>query len=176
MSSCFAAMMMMMMIMIQSLMIPLDSTFKSTSYSYDWDYIPLMTLPLIFPYSSVPSSPSRLKSNDNDEKWRIEYQRTIKKIRTKHPELQYEYYIDLHDISRPYGYIPASMLPSTRGQHSYDCLCHTCYDWTKIPASCPTQAPPRDLQHYITLMRLHGIIGLKHMKITHLLLLQSLPH
>jgi len=26
------------------------------------------------------------------------------------------------------------MLPSTRGQHSYDCRCHTCYDWTKSPS------------------------------------------
>ena len=29
------------------------------------------------------------------------------------------------------GYISASMLPSTRLQHSYDCRCHICYDWTK---------------------------------------------
>ena len=55
-------------------------------------------------------------------------------IRTDHPELKYDYYIDLHGISRPYGYNPASMLPSTRGQHSYDCRCHTCYDWTKDPS------------------------------------------
>ena len=46
----------------------------------------------------------------------------------------------------------------------------------KIPASHPTQAPPTDLQHHIKLTRLHGIIGLKHMKITHLLLIQSLPN
>jgi len=69
---------------------------------------------------SCPSSPATLQSKDNDDEWKIEHQRAIKKIRTDHPELQYDYYIDLHGISRPYGYIPASMLPSTRGQHSYD--------------------------------------------------------
>jgi len=38
-----------------------------------------------FPYSSAPPSPSTLKS-ENDE-WKIEYQRAIKKLRTDHPEL-----------------------------------------------------------------------------------------
>jgi hypothetical protein len=85
-----------------------------------------------FPYSSAPPSPSTLKS-ENDE-WKIEYQRAIKKLRTDYPELQYDYYIDNHGICRPHGYIPASMLPSTRGQHSYDCRCHTCYDWNKTPS------------------------------------------
>jgi len=45
-----------------------------------------------------------------------------------------------------------------------------------IPPSHPTLAPPTDLQHHIKLMRLNGIIGLKYMRITHLLLIQSLPH
>ena len=35
-----------------------------------------------FPNSSGPSPQSTIKSDDNDNEWRIEYQRTIKKIRT----------------------------------------------------------------------------------------------
>ena len=73
-----------------------------------------------------------IKSENENEEWRIEYQRTIKKIRTDHPELDYDYYIDSHcGISPPYASIPASLIPSTRGKHTYDCRCHTCYDWTK---------------------------------------------
>ena len=115
---------------------PYWTQISSPSSSYDWDDIHPHDIAVYFPYSSGPSSTSTSKSKDNDDEWRIEYQRTIKKIRTDHPELKYDYYIDLHGIiiSRPYGYIPTSMLPSTRGQHSYDCSCHTCYDWTKDPS------------------------------------------
>ena len=85
---------------------------SSPSSSYGWDDTHLNDIAVYFPYSSGPSSPSTLKSEDNDKEWRIEYQRTIKKIRPDQPELQYDYYIDNHGICRPYGYIPASMLQS----------------------------------------------------------------
>ena len=83
---------------------------STPSSSYDWDDS-LLHLAVYFPYSSAPPSPSTLKSEDDE--WKIEYQKTIKKIKADHPELQYDYYIDNHGICRPYGYIPASMLPST---------------------------------------------------------------
>ena len=71
---------------------------SSPSSSYDWDDTHLHDIAVYFPYSFGQSSPSTLKSEDNDEEWRIEYQKIIKKIRTDHPELQYDYYIDRHGI------------------------------------------------------------------------------
>ena len=103
---------------------------SSPSSSHHWDDTHL-DMSVYFPYSSGPSSPSTIKSENEDEEWRIEYQKKIKKLRT---ELQYDYYIDLHVISRPYSWISAIFLPSTRGRHSYDCWCYTSYDWTKDPS------------------------------------------
>ena len=62
-------------------------------------------LTLLIPTLFIPKLTSK-----NDE-WKIEYQRAIKKLRTDHPEWQYDYYIDNHNISRPHGYIPVCSLP-----------------------------------------------------------------
>ena len=64
----------------------------------------------------------------------VEYDRAVKKHRTDHPEFDHGFYIDIYNIIRPTGQIPASCFPSTRALHIYDCRCHTCYDWTKDPS------------------------------------------
>ena len=92
-----------------SMMDPYWSQASTPSPNYDWN-APIYDLSEYFPYSSGPSSPSISPSEDEELQWRIDYD---KKIRTDFPELQYDYYIDIHGISRPYGDIPASMLPST---------------------------------------------------------------
>ena len=66
---------------------------SSPAPDYDWN-LSSFDLSEYFPYSSGPSSPSTQTSEDEELKWRI-YDRTIKKLRTNHPELQYDYYIDL---------------------------------------------------------------------------------
>ena len=103
-----------------------------------WNLQPSYDLTENFPYSSRPSSSSAIKSEDEDEdvKWRIEYNRAVKKHRTDHPEFDHGYYIDTHNIIHPTGWIPTNFLPSSRGLHTYDCRCHTCYDWTKDPSIC----------------------------------------
>ena len=109
-----------------SIMDPYWSQASTPSPNYDWN-APTTDLSEYFPYSSGPSSPSISTSEDE------ELHRPVKKIRT-FSEMEYDYYIYIHGICRPHGYIPASMLPSTRGIHDYDCRCHTCYDWTKDPS------------------------------------------
>ena len=56
--------------------------------------------------------------------------RVIKKYCTSHPELDYGYYIDVHNILRPF-------------LHSYDCRCHTCYDCNKDPSVSNTGSSSR---------------------------------
>ena len=49
--------------------------------------IHILTCQFIFRTSSGLSSPSTIKSEHEDDKWRIEYLRKINKLRTDHPEL-----------------------------------------------------------------------------------------
>ena len=110
---------------------------SSPDSTYDWDLQPSDDLREYFPYSSGPSSPSTITSEE--VKWRIEYDRAVKKHRTDHPEFDHGYYIDINNIIRPTGWVSTSLLPSTRGLRL-----------DKGPQyPPPTQAPPKDLQHEI---------------------------
>ena len=114
-----------------TMMDPYWSQASSPASNYDWNQF-WFDLSEYFHYSSGPSSPSTITSEDEDVKWRIEYDREIKKHRPKNPEIGF--YIDINIILRPNGWIHAGLLPSTRGIHTCDCRCHTCYDWTKEPS------------------------------------------
>ena len=85
------------------MMDPYWSQAFTPALNYDWNAL-LIDLSEYFPYSSGPSSPS---TSENERlQWRIDNDRQVNKLRTDFPELQYDYYIDIHGISRPYGNIP----------------------------------------------------------------------
>ena len=68
----------------QTMMDPYWSLASSPAPDYDWNLFSF-DLSEYFIYSSGTSSPSTKISEDEELTWRIEYNRTIKKIRTDHP-------------------------------------------------------------------------------------------
>ena len=89
-------------------MIPWWINTSIPAFNNDWNQ-PSYDLREYFPYSSRPSSLSTITSED-EVKWRIEYDRAVKRHRTDHLEFDHGFYIDIHNIVRPSGWIPASFL------------------------------------------------------------------
>ena len=78
--------------------------------------------------------------------------------RTSHPKIDHGYYINIHNTIRPTGWIDAGLLSFTVGQHSYDCRCHTFYDWNKDCSLLQYKMFKfaADLQQVIRNMRING--------------------
>ena len=97
---------------------------STPSPSYDWDdtHLDGRQFSILF----WPVIPSTIKSDDNNEEWRIEYQRLILNIV---PIIRNLITTITSICMASYDHMARFLL--TRGQHSYDCRCHTCYDWTK---------------------------------------------
>ena len=77
---------------------PYWSQSSSPASNNDWNQ-PSYDLREYFPYSS---SPSTITSDDEEVKWRIEYDRAVKKHRTDHPDFDHDFYIDIHNIICPH--------------------------------------------------------------------------
>jgi len=146
---------------------------SSPSSSYAWDDTHLDDIAVYFPYSSGPSSPSTLTPDDNDEEWVIEYQRKfVPIIRNYNMTITLIFMVSVDHMD---GFLRVCSHP-LEGSIPTTVSAMLAMIGQRIPASHPTEAPPTHLQHHIKLMRLNWIIGLNYMRITHLLLLQSLLH
>ena len=72
-----------------TMMDPYWSQASSSAPDYDWN-LSSFDLSEYFPFlSGEPSSPSTITLEDKEIKWRIEFDRKIKKYRSDHPEFDH---------------------------------------------------------------------------------------